>query len=129
MKREDFKHCVRSLERVSLGVMQKIQQGDVVRLDYQPGTGTRYDVMFVPLKGFNVSGTGDKEPGGSQYWLVSLLNLSYRCYPCTQGAHWSYLAEKLGVSEVTARALEELLNFVLDGVDAVGWPEEPGEAP
>jgi len=125
----DWKHCssIRRKPSVSAGVSMKIESGPVVRIRYEPGTGTRYEVMFVNLKGMRVEGTStqdeSKDDRGQRYWLMCLINGSEKCYPVFEDVDWSYVATKFAVNEVTAKALTELIRFVLGGEDRVGAPE------
>lgn len=111
---------IRTKPSVSAGIVEKYELPGRLHVVYEPGNGTRYDVLLVPLEGLHVMGCF--AAGGPAYWMVSLLNLSMKCYPLTSISHPGYIAQKLDVSRLTALTLAELLGFVLGGVDVIGPP-------
>ncbi len=61
------------LERLDLGYIRRIgthagvrlREGQVVAMDYQPGNGTRYELVFTPLSALNPVGEyGERVPTG-----------------------------------------------------------------
>lgn len=75
----------------------EIQGAESVRIDWQPGNATRYDVLFTDL-----------QRGG--FWAMAVLNEPFNaCIPLLPGwIHPSYLSKKLDVSDGDAEAISKL---------------------
>lgn len=74
----------------------------------EPGDGTHYEVLFT--------WTDDSLPGAGRPVVISLLNLTGKTYvlPCDLGAiHVTYVMEKFGLGEASARVVAEIIGEVL----------------
>jgi hypothetical protein len=119
---------IRTKASVAEGVSKLVRKTlEAIHVNYQPGNGTAYDMMLIPLVGLEVSGTYSSNESadnrGAGYWLLSFINCSGKAYPITAEAHWSYLAAKFDLGEVDAKAVWEALRFILLGENVVGKPE------
>ncbi len=76
--------------------------GQCARFDYEPGNGTRYELLFAWLD----------EPDGDHSLAVSLLNFR-TCYKFLFPPVPSYLMEKLRLSRGDAEPLSELIGELI----------------
>lgn len=75
---------------------------------YEPGNGTRYELVIVPLAEL----TGD----GTRQYLVTLMNFGKSMRAGLGGEeHPSFIKEKLEVSNASAIALAELFEYLTTG--------------
>lgn len=78
---------------------------------YEPGNGTRYVIYAsAPLPKLSV---GFPLREGSR--VVALLNFQRAMVLSEPTTHWGYIAEKLGLGEPDARALEPLFSEIMRG--------------
>lgn len=109
---------LRTKPSVSAGILSDIRSGENRHVVYAPGNGTRYDLLLVPCKGLNVAGADESAQ------MVVMLNGLCRAYSFSGYAHWSYVGEKLGMNKPDAMVISELLEYLLEGKDTTGTPEE-----
>lgn len=78
-------------------------------LVYEPGNGTRYDLVIIPLADLY------PDPNVDQY-LVVLENFGKSMRAMLGGSeHWTYIKSKLGVTTATALTLAELFEYLTTG--------------
>ena len=71
---------------------------------YEPGNGTRFDLLIIPLSGFHPNDSG---------FVVVLDNFGKSLRAALGGAeHWTYLREKLGIALPDCIALAELFEYL-----------------
>lgn len=94
---------------VGAHIRQLLDERQVARVEYQPGDGTRYDIVFAPLHDGVVCVTLVNFGTG---YVFDLLG------PRVDPPHWTYVSEKLfgGRPTSSAVAIHELLAAVI-GVD------------
>jgi hypothetical protein len=105
-------------------VADRLSLGLTVGLVYQPGNGTRYDLLFVPAQGISQASTSpvpsgcDGEDGRSRdgWTVVSKLNGTTFSYPFDLSpenrAHVSYVREHSGLGFADAAALTALFRSI-----------------
>jgi hypothetical protein len=76
--------------------------GEFARFDYEPGNGTRYELLLCWLD----------EPDGDHSLAVSLLNFR-TCYKFFFPPVWPYVAEKLRLARGDAEPLAELIGELI----------------
>lgn len=76
--------------------------GQCARFDYEPGNGTRYELLLAWLE----------EPDQTQVLAISLLNFR-TCYKFGFPPVWTYVAEKLRLSSGDAEPLAELIGELI----------------
>lgn len=82
-------------------------------IKYEPGNGTRYDLVIVPLNEL----MPNKE--GTTQYLVVLENFGRSMRARLGGCeHWGYIEEKLKVTRPSAYALAELFEYLTTGANA-----------
>ena len=103
-------------------VATDITNGTSRYVSWQPGNGTRYDLVIADLRGHNILGCGQ-----AGAWVVALTNLSEGCIvvPADMGfLHFNYLAGKLrGLQEPDAVIVAEALDYLLPDIEAVSVEE------
>lgn len=87
--------------------------GQCARFDYEPGNGTRYELLLAWLE----------EPDQTQVLTVSLLNFR-TCYVFGFPPVPSYLMEKLRLSRGDAEPLAELIGELIRRKQGPGSPEQ-----
>jgi hypothetical protein len=94
------------------------EEEGTIFIDWCPGNGSRYQMMFTRLSEAVCASVGASE--GS--WLVVDLNHSGRAMVKAEGsvAHMSYVSEKLGLEHPAIQTV--IINCVLDG--DLGYAEE-----
>jgi hypothetical protein len=107
---------------VEQGIVLRAALNESLFIEYQPGNGTRYPLLITPIHDFPTEarsrmGAGREPPTGREL-MVTLFRDEYRTV--LVGGFFlapSYLQEKLGVGEVDAVIIGELLGH-LYGVPA-----------
>lgn len=100
--------------------LAEVQDGSGLTVEFQPRDGTRYVVMFrqpceAERKMFGC---------GPDAWMVSKMDgpAKFKSALLSPRSHYTYIKEKLDVNTHTAKVLEKLLDFVLDGEDIGPFP-------
>lgn len=82
--------------------------GDQKYIDYQPGNGTRYDLLFVKLKG-----EIPDEVGGSEWMVTWVWKRSILLCNSHQYLDVSYVAEKFKTNVADAICLAEIIGHII----------------
>ena len=87
----------------------------MIFVEYQPGNGTRYPVLFTYL-GTLEKLSQDRIGCQPESWLVTMLTCSpYNSLMCSTNdhVHWSYVMEKLQLNQTDALCVAELIKLIL----------------
>ena len=105
LRRED----IRSVASIQDGILIDRQVAGVRFIDYCPGNGSRYELVFSYLNGLDVPGCSE------DFVLVSLKKTpaTWTSYPFKGYASYDHIMWKLNVSVVDALVLYELINHIL----------------
>lgn len=100
--------------------LAEVQDGSGLTVEFQPRDGTRYVVMFRKPCGAEQKMFGC----GPDAWMVSKMDgpAKFKSALLSDSQHYTYIQEKLGVNEYTAKVLERLLDYVFSGVDIGPFP-------
>lgn len=108
---------VRTKPTVKAGISKDSRwTGGARFIQYEPGNGTRYDVLFTKMP-------GSRKHLYRDFIVASFLNHrkpSFLLPPWEGVLHWRYFSEKTGFGEADAKALTELVAHVA-GIEA--WLE------
>lgn len=107
---EIYKREIRTKKTIQAGIVCHRVENKIEYVEYEPGNGTRYRLLFARLEKLGVEGASDK------HVLVTLLHQPLTCpsYPLHAYASWDYIKEKFsGCSKSDAIALCEIINYIL----------------
>ena len=74
-------------------------------VDYQPGNGTRYELLFIPAEG-KLVGSSEND------WYVAWVNHGVGMHMTPSYKHFNYVMEKLGCGIADAEVLANLVNAI-----------------
>lgn len=106
------KEDIRSVVSIQDGILIDRQVAGVRFVDYCPGNGSRYELVFSYLNGLNVPGCSE------DFVLVSLKKTpgTWASYPIKGYATYDHIMKKLNVSITDALVLHEIINHLLGHV-------------
>ena len=90
------------------------RNGNAEYMEFQPGNGTRYLVVFTYLNDRNEKHNFKYYSGGSDM-IVTLATSALKAMVWQQGEeapHWTYIKGKMGLHDEDAMVLEELIDWV-----------------
>jgi hypothetical protein len=107
-----MKFDLRTKCSIEAGIVTDLPKGSVIGpvrfVDYQPGNGTRYNLVFT-----NINGTD--EVGNNNGWLVTWLNShDLKAMVVTDSGqllHFSYVMEKMRACASDAVCLAEIIGY------------------
>jgi hypothetical protein len=85
-------------------ILDSLNKGRSIYVDYQPGDGTAYKFVLTPL--WKIMNHPEEN---NQKVLLSLYNGTNKCYTFGANSHKNYIAEKLSVDGITAEVLSKFL--------------------